>query len=156
MVDGVDTGQMFIQILLGVALILSTTVVAGLGFLVIEHVMNRCQAWLLRPPHAIKMLALLTGSVAWFLLIVTVAVWIWAMAFLALDIFVTVEAAVYFSIVSFTTLGFGDILLPQDWRLLAGMSAINGLLMIGLQTAMLIEVIRRVRNTQGKHRDWIN
>ena len=147
---------MFIQILLGVALILSTTVVAGLGFLVIEHVMNRCQAWLLRPPHAIKMLALLTGSVAWFLLIVTVAVWIWAMAFLALDIFVTVEAAVYFSIVSFTTLGFGDILLPQDWRLLAGMSAINGLLMIGLQTAMLIEVIRRVRNTQGKHRDWIN
>ena len=144
---------MLIQILLGVGLILATTVVAGLGFLVIETMLDRFQNWLLRPPHAIKMLVLLCSSVTWFLLIVTVAVWIWAIAFLALDIFVTVEAAVYFSIVSFTTLGFGDILLPQDWRLLAGMSAINGLLMIGLQAAMLIEALRRIRTIQVNARN---
>lgn len=144
---------MLIQILLGVGLILATTVVAGLGFLVIETMLDRFQNWLLRPPHAIKMLVLLCSSVTWFLLIVTIAVWIWAIAFLALDIFVTVEAAVYFSIVSFTTLGFGDILLPQDWRLLAGMSAINGLLMIGLQAAMLIEALRRIRTIQVNARN---
>jgi hypothetical protein len=44
-----------------------------------------------------------------------------------LDIFGTLEGAVYFSIVAYTTLGFGDILLPLDWRLLGGMASANGL-----------------------------
>ncbi|MFN3144581.1 MAG: ion channel [Paracoccaceae bacterium] len=64
------------------------------------------------------------------------------------------EASVYFSIVAFTTLGFGDILLPQDWRLLAGLTAVNGLLMFGFLTAMLVEVLRRVRNTQSEGGGW--
>jgi len=147
---------MVLQITLGVALILATTLVAGVGYLTLEAVLVRYQNWLLRPPHAGKMLVALCGAVGWFLMIMTAAVWMWALAFLLLDVFVTVEAAVYFSIVSFTTLGFGDILLPMKWRLLAGMAAINGLLMIGLQTAMLIEVMRRVRAIQGKGSGWIS
>ena len=94
------------------------------------------------------------AAVAWILVIVTIAVWIWGIVFLALGVFVTAEASVYFSIVAFTTLGFGDILLTQEWRLLAGMAAINGLLMIGLFTAILVEVLRRVRSVQAEARDW--
>lgn len=146
---------MLVQIVIGAGLILATTVVAGLGFLALEVFLGRVQGWLLRPPHGGRVLVLLCASVLWFLMIVTISIWFWAAAFLALGIFVTVEASVYFAIVAFTTLGFGDILLPQDWRLLAGMSAINGLLMIGLQTAMLIEVMRRVRTIQGRHRDGV-
>ncbi len=147
---------MILQIFLGSILIVGSTFVAVVGFLALEAVLTRYQKWLLRPPHAVKMLILLCGAVMWFLMIVSAAVWMWAIAFLLLKVFITVEAAVYFSIVSFTTLGFGDILLPQEWRLLAGMAAINGLLMIGLQTAMIIEVMRRVRTIQGKNRDWIS
>jgi len=145
---------MFLQIFIGCLIILATTLVAGIGFLVMEHVITRSERWLLRPPHPPKLLLLLCAAVAWILVIVTVAVWIWALAFLWLGVFITVEASVYFSIVSFTTLGFGDILLPPDWRLLAGMSAINGLLMIGLFTAILVEVLRRVRSVQAEARDW--
>ena len=139
---------MILQIVIGSALIVASTLIAGAGFIAIELAMGRFQGWLLRPPHGVKLLLLLSASVSWILLIVTAAVWMWALAFLALEVFVTLEASVYFSIVSFTTLGFGDILLPQEWRLLAGMSAINGLLMIGMQTAMLIEILRRVRSIQ--------
>lgn len=139
---------MILQIAIGSALIVASTLIAAAGFIAIELTMTRCRGWLLRPPHAAKLLFLLSASVAWILLIVTVAVWMWALAFLALKVFVTLEASVYFSIVSFTTLGFGDILLPQEWRLLAGMSAVNGLLMIGMQTAMMIEIVRRVRSIQ--------
>lgn len=139
---------MILQIAIGSALIVASTLIAGAGFIMIELVMGRYQGWLLRPPHGVKLLLLLSASVSWILLIVTAAVWMWALAFLVLEVFVTLEASVYFSIVSFTTLGFGDILLPQEWRLLAGMSAINGLLMIGMQTAMLIEILRRVRSIQ--------
>ena len=78
----------------------------------------------------------------------TVAVWIWAVAFRLLGIFGTLEASVYFSLVAFTTLGFGDVLLPQEWRLLSGLSAANGLLMFGLMTAVLVETLRETRGMQ--------
>jgi hypothetical protein len=79
---------------------------------------------------------------------VTAGVWMWAFTLRALGVFITMEASVYFSLVAYTTLGFGDILLPQDWRLLAGMAAANGLLNMGLLTAMLVEILRHVRMGQ--------
>ncbi|MCG6904601.1 MAG: potassium channel family protein [Rhodobacter sp.] len=144
---------MIVQLALGTVLIVVSTFIAGAGFLVMEAGMSRFQAWLLRPPHPQKVLVLLCASVIWILLIVTVAVWLWAALFLFLGIFQTLEQSIYFALVSFTTLGFGDILLPPEWRLLSGLASINGLLMIGLQTAMLIEVVRRVRTIQSKQDD---
>lgn len=83
---------------------------------------------------------------------ITASVWIWALAFLWLDLFPTLEEAVYFSLVAFTTLGFGDVLLPRDWRLLSGMAAANGLLNFGLLTAMLVETMRTLRRGQDEAR----
>jgi len=80
----------------------------------------------------------------------TVSVFVWAFALFWLDIFITLEASVYFALVAFTTLGFGDILLPQEWRLLGGMAAANGLLMFGLLTAILVEILRDTRARQRK------
>lgn len=76
------------------------------------------------------------------------AVWAWALMMLALGIFQTLELSVYFALVAFTTLGFGDILLPIEWRLLGGMAALNGLLNIGLVTAAMIETLRQLRLQQ--------
>jgi hypothetical protein len=145
---------MLLQLTIGTVLILLTTTVAGMGFLVLEKALDRVQNWLRTPPHQPKLLVLLIGSVFWVLMIVTACVWIWAVALWLLPVFITMEASVYFSIVAFTTLGFGDILLPQDWRLLAGLTAVNGLLMFGFLTAMLVEVLRRVRNTQSEGGGW--
>jgi hypothetical protein len=49
-------------------------------------------------------------------------------------------------------LGFGDVLLPQDWRILAGMTAANGFLNFGLLTALLIEALRQIRLGQVERR----
>ncbi len=144
---------MLTQLLLGGALIVATIMIAGTGFILMEFVLMRCRRWLLRPPHKPKLLLLLVASVVWILVIATAGVWLWALAMLWLDLFVTLEAAVYFALVAFTTLGFGDLLLPDQWRLLSGMAAINGLMMIGLQTAFLIEVVRVVRQSQATQ-DW--
>ena len=53
------------------------------------------------------------------------------------------EEAVYFSIVTFTTLGYGDITLDPQWRLLSGIEAVNGLLLAGWSTALLFTVVQR-------------
>ena len=55
-----------------------------------------------------------------------------------------------FSLVSFTTLGFGDILLDEPYRLLSGMMAADGLILFGLTTAFLIEFIRSLHVAQAE------
>ena len=136
---------MFIQIAIGTALMLLTILTAGIAFFVLEVLLARSLPWLMREPHRPKLAIVMSVTVIWVLGMVTAGVWLWAFALRALDIFVTMESAVYFALVAYTTLGFGDVLLPHEWRLLGGMAAANGLLNMGLLTAMLVEVLRHVR-----------
>lgn len=136
---------MLIQIALGSLLILLSVLTSGLMFWALEIVLEKLRPWLTSEPHRPKLALVLAVAVVWVLGMVTAGVWIWALALRALDIFITIEASVYFSLVAFTTLGFGDILLPHQWRLLGGMAAANGLLNMGLITALLVEVLRHIR-----------
>ncbi|MEZ5777568.1 MAG: ion channel [Paracoccaceae bacterium] len=145
---------MFIQISIGTVLMLVTILVSGLAFWALEILLSRSHPWLVRKPHRPKLALVMSVTVVWVLGMVTAGVWIWAFAFRALGIFLTMESSVYFALVAYTTLGFGDILLPDQWRLLGGMAAANGLLSMGLLTAMLVEVLRHVRigQIEGKKR----
>jgi hypothetical protein len=79
----------------------------------------------------------------WLLAALSLAIWIWAGFFQILQCFETLEESLYFSMVAFTTLGFGDVTLPPEWRILSGMIAANGLVLFGLNTAFLFEVLHR-------------
>lgn len=76
----------------------------------------------------------------WILLVLTGSVWGWAALYITLGLFDSLEPALYFSIASFTTVGYGDVVLEPGSRLLAGMTATHGLLTFGLFTAFLVEV----------------
>jgi hypothetical protein len=52
------------------------------------------------------------------------------------------ETAVYFSLTSYTTVGYGDVVLPAPWRLLGPIEATVGVLMLGWSTGILVAVIR--------------
>ena len=72
---------------------------------------------------------------------------LWAVAYRTMvpdDELATFEQAVYFSFVTFTTLGYGDITLSESWRLLSGIEALNGILLVGWTTAMLFAVVQRI------------
>ncbi|PCI35211.1 MAG: hypothetical protein COB60_03770 [Flavobacteriaceae bacterium] len=60
--------------------------------------------------------------------------------------FQSFSEALYFSLVTFTTLGYGDITLSSEWRLLSGIEAINGIMLIGWSTAMMYSIIQRINN----------
>ncbi|WP_417242371.1 ion channel [Celeribacter sp.] len=139
---------MFIQIFLGTVLILLSVVVAAVGFGLYELGLRRAHKWLITEPHAPKLFVVLASAVITVLWMVTAGVWIWTLAFRGLGMFAHLEEALYFSLTAFTTLGFGDLLLPQEWRLLGGMAAVNGFLNFGMMTALLIEVLRHVRRNQ--------
>lgn len=140
---------MLVQLLLGSALIGATAFVAALSWWGLEFVLVRNHRWLIRPSQGLKLILVLSLSMLWTIVMMTASVWIWATALWMLHIFATFEASVYFSLVAFTTLGFGDILLPVEWRLLGGLAAANGLLVFGLLTAMLVETLTQIRLRQS-------
>ena len=75
---------------------------------------------------------------------VNVKVLLWASAYLLLNAIEGFEKALYFSMVTFTTLGYGEIVLDERWRLLASFEAANGILMFGWSTAIVIFAVQHV------------
>lgn len=139
---------MLTQIALGTGLLLANITVAAVAAFALGALFQRWHGWLMAPPQRPKLLLLLIGVGLWMLAVITSAVWIWALALWGLGAFVTLEEAVYFSLVTFTTLGLGDVLPPAAWRILAAMAAANGFLSFGLLTALLVEALGQVRVAQ--------
>jgi len=68
----------------------------------------------------------------------------WAVAYLTLGAISGLEPALYFSVVTFTTVGYGDVVLTPEWRLLGSFEAVNGIIMFGWSTALVMSVVQRV------------
>jgi voltage-gated potassium channel len=68
---------------------------------------------------------------------------LWAL-FYRLYCFSHSESAFYFSATSYSTVGYGDLVLPQAWRLLGAMESITGVLMCGLSVSFLFAVVQRL------------
>lgn len=140
---------MILQIALGSAVILTTILLAALGVLAMEVALLRWHGWLMREPQRLRLVILMVAVMLLVLSILTSGVWIWAATFRLLDAFGSFEEAMYFSLVVYTTLGLGDVLAPQEWRILGAMAAANGFLTFGLLTALMAEALRQVR--LGQH-----
>jgi hypothetical protein len=65
-------------------------------------------------------------------------------AYLSIGAIEGLDKAVYFSMVTYTTLGYGDVLLDENWRVPASYQAVNGIIMFGWTTAIIIYAIRQV------------
>jgi len=67
--------------------------------------------------------------------------------------FEDLEKAIYFSLVTFTTLGYGEITISSDNRILSGIEAMNGVLLLGWTTAMMFSVLQFImKNTFKKEK----
>lgn len=75
---------------------------------------------------------------------------VWAITYVTLDAIAEFEEALYFSTVVYTTLGFGDIVLEEQWRLLSSFEAANGIIMFGWTTALIIVAIHHFSKTLKK------
>jgi hypothetical protein len=76
---------------------------------------------------------------------------LWAIVYLLCGEMTTFETAFYFSAENYTALGYGDIVLSAQWRLLGPLEAINGLLLFGLSTAVMFAVLNRLITNRLHH-----
>ncbi|WP_299149568.1 potassium channel family protein [uncultured Tateyamaria sp.] len=74
----------------------------------------------------------------------TVQIWTWAAVFLRISDLPDLPTSFYFATVTYTTLGYGDIVLGEGARIVATFCAITGLLTFGISTAFLIGVLSKV------------
>jgi len=90
---------------------------------------------------------LLSALTVWMFLAIVLEAGLWALFYL-FDPLITalpdLETAFYFSMVTFTTLGFGDVVLTGPWRMLASIQAANGVIIFGWTTALIFYFIQRI------------
>jgi hypothetical protein len=83
--------------------------------------------------------------IVWALIFVhAIEICVWALFYLWVGCFEDGSSAFYFSGVTYTTLGYGDLLLPVRWRLLAPIEALTGILMSGLSTGLFFVVVSTI------------
>lgn len=105
------------------------------------RILSRLQARLVNNPGLWGMTTLLTGVMLIMIVGNMAQVTLWSTVFMMLGEFDDFETAFYFSVVNFTTLGYGDIAMSKPNRLLGALEAGNGILMLGLTTSVLFLVL---------------
>ena len=138
------------QLILGTAIITATVVFHVSGLLGLAQVLRRLgQAPRAGAHHRPRMLLLLIVTVLGIIAIHTVEAWLWALVYLQLGQFVELAPALYFSVTTSTTLGYGDITLSEQWQLLATFEAMGGLILFGASTAFLLGLMSRLFERPG-------
>ena len=75
---------------------------------------------------------------------------LWAAFYYTRALFNNFETSLYFSLTSYTTIGYGDVLLPQHWRLLGAIEGVSGVLLCGISTAFIFAVINVMFQIRSK------
>ena len=81
-------------------------------------------------------------GVAWRLVLLHLAeILVWGLFYWWQNCLPDAESSFYFSAVTYTTVGYGDLVLPQEWRLVGAVEGLTGILMCGLSTGLFFAVV---------------
>ena len=132
---------MLMNIAIAAALMVATTAIHAGGMVLAMSVLRAHSS-----RHRLKHTRVywVCGIVLLMFIVSLLEVLVWAVAYLALNAIDGFEKALYFSMVTFTTLGYGEIVLDERWRLLASSEAGNGIIMFGWTTAIVIASVQRI------------
>ena len=86
----------------------------------------------------------LTRLVSLLLLLHLAEMVIWAAAYALVGLFSDFETSLYYSLKSYTTVGYGDVLPAAKWRLLGPIEAAVGILMLGWSTGVIVAAVQRI------------
>jgi voltage-gated potassium channel Kch len=81
---------------------------------------------------------------AWMILLHLVEVSVWGVFYLWRGAIADLASALYFSAVTYTTTGYGDVVLPENWRIVGGVEALTGILMCGWSTGFFFAIVNRL------------
>ena len=143
---------LFQNLALGAGMVCLTVAVHFIGLIALMRILRRGGHRFRAHESVAGQGGLIVFVVLGIVAIHTVKIWLYAIVFLAIGSFDDIESALYFSTVSFSSLGYGDILLDVKWRLVGAIESMNGLILIAWSTAFLFSVTTRLRSMEH---DWL-
>ena len=132
------------QLVVGMVLLVATTFVhaAVTGFVIaLARRLNEAH-WSMQ--GRLRPMVLIAGVVLSFFMASLFEVFLWAITYMSIGALSGLEPALYFSMVTFTTLGYGDVVLTDTWRLLGSFQAATGIIVFGWTTAVIVALLQRI------------
>ena len=143
---------MFTKLVIAAAIVSVSLIIHMAGILLMaESLLRRreeLERSLSRRRFAVLMIALFAGIL--FLHVIQTS--LWAVFYYTQELFSDFETSLYFSMVSFTTIGYGDVLLPRNWRLLGVIEGFSGVLLCGVSTAFIFAVVNAIFQSRLRQR----
>ena len=93
--------------------------------------------------QSLRLITVMSATVSVLMVAHACEVLVWALAYGIVHAAPAGADLVYFAFVNYTTLGYGDVIPVEKWRLLGPVTAMNGVLLFGWSTAVIFEVLRR-------------
>ncbi len=146
-----ETPSLGLELAVGGGMVLLTTLVHGAGLIflrralrleTIEEIENRIR------PMSFRALMATTGLVLGLFLLHGFEIALYGWLYMWLGAVKGMEPAMYFSTMTYGTVGFSDKLLVGPWRLIAAIEGVNGLLLIGWSTAFFVTLATRLGRFQ--------
>ncbi len=122
-------------------LIAATVVIHAIGSAVFLRILAAYRPFWTRHPGALGNALSFSWVVPTLVVLHLSEIGLWAFYYLRRGLFPDLETATYYSLCSYTTVGFGDVVLPREWRLLGTTEALVGILMTAWSVALLVAVV---------------
>jgi voltage-gated potassium channel len=139
---------MLTQLLLALILTTLTVVIHAVGMVRVVTPLSGIWRRNDQGSESIAVVIPLVRLVSGLLLLHLIEMAIWAAAFAAIGVLPDFETALYYSLKSYTTVGYGDVLPPATWRLVGPIEAAVGVLMLGLSTGVIVAAVQRIYNSR--------
>ncbi len=133
---------MLLQFVVGAAACVSNIVIHALVMLVLVRVAQGAAANAALWP-SLRLVAIMVATASILMMAHGIEVLAWALTYEMVGVVPANADALYFAFVNYTTLGYGDIVPVERWRLIGPTTAMCGVLMFGWSTAVIFEVLRQ-------------
>jgi voltage-gated potassium channel Kch len=134
---------MLVQLIIATAMVVMTVLIHLLGLALLMRGL-RSHTRIFRKLTIMPLTLLLAATVG-IIAIHTVEIWVYAFLYLRLDAFSYFEQALYFSTVTYATIGYGDVVMPHPWRILGAIEGAVGIIMLGWSTAFLVSLMTQLK-----------
>jgi hypothetical protein len=134
---------MFLELILATGMAFVTGCIHLVGLAILTRLL-RSHSRAFRSLRFLPSTILLVGTFG-IIAIHTIEIWSYAALYLALGAFRDLEEALYFSTVTYSSIGYGDLLLPHAWRILGAIEGAVGIIMLGWSTAYLVSLLTQLK-----------
>ena len=143
---------MLSQLILASALVALCVIIHITGMASLTTLLLRRRSHIQKNPRLLKSSLLLIVTFGIIILLHLAETIIWAGFYYSRNLFQSFETSLYFSLKTYTTVGYGDILLPERWRLLGGIEGLSGVLLCGVSTAFIFAILNALFQIRSEAR----